>query len=442
MATAAFLLTVDSALTAAEAATLATMSSDLAFILGENDVPLKLQVAIGSMGFKTLTLFAVMADDRAGIRANCATVLNLNHAEAHLTPAHVAKAILHTAQVCASWHSAMNRFTEAEKVAADSRAQRLPMIVPRALLISMRKKYELTNGKVNESTWPCASLIEKVLEEVEEGSFSALSLTEVISADKGSEDLMPILDLSQALKVRKMPKAIALPLTTEEFRTRMKTLAITYVLASYKHASRLWLKTSTMALWLEFTEHVLGDTVARYATQVEGQAVRASWETVLSYELNMRKLACKRVLYQDEDIATAVRFAMKDLETKEQWFITPTAFALSRPGARAMPPAGQQAPTTSPGNEANKRKREAWSERKDRRAEAKGGGKGKKGAKGLGKKEQAAAYADLKTPEGRSICRNYQTDACTFKDKCRFVHVCSICYGEHPAAACPKKGAI
>jgi hypothetical protein len=73
MTTAAFLTTINDGLDDAAKAELALMSSDLCFILGENSVPLRLQVMIGNLGFKTGTLFAVMSDDRAGLRNCCAT---------------------------------------------------------------------------------------------------------------------------------------------------------------------------------------------------------------------------------------------------------------------------------------------------------------------------------------------------------------------------------
>jgi hypothetical protein len=427
MTTAAFLTTINDVLDDAAKEQLASMSSDLCFILGENDVPLRLQVMIGNLGFKTVTLFAVMSDDRAGLRNCCATLLTLDPAEAHLSGANKARVILHTAQVCASWHSATNRFTEAERVAADSRAQRLPVIVPRSMLIALRKKFETEHGRITDSVWPCAALVERILEEVEEGAFSAPLLTEVIAMDKGGDELTPVLDLTGAVKVRKAPKSIAAPRTTEEFRARLKTLAIAYAISAYKHSSRLWLRTSTMALWLSFVEHVLGDTVAGYSSNTAGVEARANWTVILNYEHAMRRLACRRVLYDDEDMATALKFAMKDLEAKEQFFITPTAFTLALPPPRVGPAAQRPAfPPVPPGqgSERTKRKREAQKAR--RPAVPKGGQKGRgKGA------------ASKTTPDGRVICRDFNSEkGCSFKPKCRFVHACSNCLGGHRALDC------
>lgn len=65
--------------------------------------------------------------------------------------------------------------------------------------------------------------------------------------------------------------------------------------------------------------------MASYKTVVAGQEFTATWETVLAHEYNVRKQACKRVLYEDKDLAVALKEAMQDLQIKERWFITPIA---------------------------------------------------------------------------------------------------------------------
>ena len=66
------------------------------------------------------------------------------------------------------------------------------------------------------------------------------------------------------------------------------------------------------------------------------------------------------------------------------------------------------------------------------RARANGGGKNK------GKENHTA------TPDGKPICFRFNDNRkkCSGK-KCRFVHVCSLCLGKHPAYQCkgPAKGA-
>ena len=68
MATAALIDSFLLPMTAIQEAQLEMMSSDLRLILSECEVPAVLQAVIADRGYKTINLFAVLADDRAGIR--------------------------------------------------------------------------------------------------------------------------------------------------------------------------------------------------------------------------------------------------------------------------------------------------------------------------------------------------------------------------------------
>ena len=149
-------------------------------------------------------------------------------------------------------------------------------------------------------------MLEHRMQEVEEGAISAESLTEVISEEDSIEDVLVALDSSGAIRTRKAPKSIPLPRTTEQLRDRLKTLAISYTLAGYKHGSRLWLRTSTPEVWRDYTGYLLGDQVAAFHQDNEGHTVNASWTTVLNYEHAIRRNMVSRILYDNEDLQTAL----------------------------------------------------------------------------------------------------------------------------------------
>ena len=68
MATLALINSFTVPLTDGENTALATMDSDLRFLLSENEVPVKIQVRLATGGYKAMSTFAVLADDRAGLR--------------------------------------------------------------------------------------------------------------------------------------------------------------------------------------------------------------------------------------------------------------------------------------------------------------------------------------------------------------------------------------
>ena len=413
-----FLGTLATGLTAAEQTELNTSGSDLLFLWAEHDVPLRVQLRLTRMGYRSMQMFGVWADDRAGIRA--AYSLNImDVTEAHLTPAQMADVTLHGNQLLAAWMTASLRAVEEVRLATDAKLLRLPVMISRPNLIALRTRFELAHGRQADAVFPCASMIEKRLEEVEEGSLSATPLSEVISVDSSGEEYTSIQEVGVSVRVRKAPKAIATPTTTEELRSRFETLAISFTIAGYRHANRLWIRTATLAVWLDYVKYLLSDKVALYQLDQEGISIRASWTTVLSYDFNMRRLVCRKVLYDNMDFAAALAFARDDLSCKEQYFISPTAYlAASKKVLPLMTAQLQTKGKGGKGGQGDKRKADPKAAGPPPKARAKAKGKG-----GGGK-----AQRYKKTPDGRLICRFVNgPGGCNKGANCDFVHVCNKC---------------
>ena len=443
---AVFLVTLSTDLDVAETLELQRSSSDLLFLWSENDIPARVQLRLTRMGYTNIQIFGVMADSKAEVRTMITDEI-VDSAEVGLTPVQKSEAKLIANQILSAWITASLRSIEEVRLSTDSKLLRLPSMLSRPTLIALRQKFEAAHGRVPDGLWPCASLIEKRLEEVEEGSCSAQSLTEIISIEDAGDEFTTIQEAGSSVKVRKSPKQIPLPGTTEELRNRFKTLAISFTLAGYRHSNRLWIRTSTMQVWLEYVEYLLSDKIAAYHLDQEGISIKASWATVLNYDLNMRKLACRKFLYDSLDFEAALNFAKTDLSCKEQYFITPTALLSStrRHGSnvsstssaamhsRVTPPASVKGRGKGNGGISNKkRKAEArtqWFVDNPTTAAVKG--KGKKGGKGKGK-------ANLKkTPDGRLICGFHNSLVGCSRSPCNYVHVCSNCFGtDHIAPAC------
>ena len=437
MATAALLNSLAIPLSDAEALVLQELSSDFRFLLSEFDVPDKVQIRIHTLRYRNLKTFTVIADDRAGVRAAIAADI-VDGAEANLTPDQVASARVISAQILAAWVSAGTKGLEETRAAAENKVMRLPALVTRAGLIAFRQRFEREHGRQNDATWPCASLIEKRLEEVEEGTFTAQALSEIISVEAAGDEIVDITEYGSGLKLRKAPKSISLPTTTEQFRTRMKCLAISYIIAGYKHSSRLWLRTATLPVFLAYTEYILSDSVAGYHLDQEGVNVRASWLTTLTYELNVRKLVARMVLYEDLDFSAALTRAMADIACKERFFITPTALITASRGKQSNARSSNDDPFGE--SETPSKGLSAAAKRRAR----KGGGKGVIKTSGKGGKTAAKGKAGgksqmQKTPDGRLICGFVNLPQGCVKPKCQFLHVCNLCYDpDHVAAQCPK----
>jgi hypothetical protein len=191
------------------------------------------------------------------------------------------------------------------------------------------------------------------------------------------------------------------------------------------------LKTTSPELWRKYTEHILGEEVTAYKTLINGAEFSASWETVLSYEFQIRKFATKKVLYEDLDIASALQAAKLDLQTKERWFITPTAIGAAS-STRPSSSSSRYDDRSKPYEPKGKGSKKGSKGGKGKTVESKGS------SKGSGSNNRRQQFKALKTPDGRLICEGYQSGSCKYNDKCRYVHVCSRCYGDHPSSGCTR----
>jgi hypothetical protein len=417
------------ALTAAQQIILDTMSTELQFLMSELEIPQVLQCLLAQRGCKSNFLFVALADDKVALRAIITTELGLNLREAGLTADHLALGRAATSGLVAAWNSAHAEGLEVAKIAAESRALRLPAYLPATHLVALRKKYETLNGRVEDSIWPCASMLEKRMEEVELGTMAATGLGEVICVLLSNDEEITISDI----KVRRPPKAIALPMTTEDFRRRMLTLAISFVVAGFKHAHKLWLKTATLENFRLYVEFILGERVAGASLDNQGLGVAADWLTVLQYEFAIRRYAVREILYSGKDFWTALKEAMKDPELRERYLVTPTtvAHALKRRGAsdgQANAPAG--AVVVGLSNRQKKRLRAAAGAAA---AVAVAPPPAVVFAKGPGKggKDKTKNKTAGKTPDGKIVCRNFCTAAgCSFPN-CKFLHTCNLCFKPH-----------
>ena len=424
-----FMANMDTVLDAAELTALNAMSSDLRFMLSEFEVPDRVQHSLCLRGYKSLATFGVMADDRATFRAAVIADLLINPAHAGLDAQVASRARTVTAALIAAWQAAGLRQEEAVRQSVDNRLLRLPNLVSKSGLVALRQKYETEHGRVPDHLWPCASLVEKRLEEIEEGSFTAQPLTEIISLDKADDDIITIGEIGTNVRVRKAPKAISQPQTTEELRDRFTTMGITYILASYKHASRLWIRSATMEMWNKYVTYLLSDQVASYKLDQDHISVRASWTTVLSYDLAMRKLTCRSVLYDQQDFATALTAAMIDLGCRERHFITPTAMSTAASSSRRGNPEKPVGPAGDMPISNGKRKRLLKAAAKLAASKVpKGKGKGK------GVAEDAKTLRT--TPDGRNICKFYNLPRGCIREGCNFVHICNRCLGQHSGHGC------
>ena len=425
---------------AAAADSLARISADLRFIWSERDVSDAQQQILSAAGFTSVGIWQAAADDRASLRLILKAMLG-DPAEGGIANDEKIRRTVTIARLVESWETAKTRVEEAAKLSAEQAAARLPRTIARSTMIQLRQRFERDYGRVLDRSFPCQALVERRFEEVEEGEVRADALTDVASVEEAAKDdvMGAQLDKDGTFKLRRTTSKVPLPVTTEQLRNRVKMLGVTFQLAALRHNTRLWLRDVTPEVWLSHLEYVLGEDVAQFEQLVLDVKVKPPWNVVLTYEYQIRKEACRLVLFDGATLGMAMKTARESTSVKEKYFSTPTncaaAVAIAQGDAgRKRPWEGAQGDGSRKGDPGGK----------GGKAAAKGGQsswKGK-GSKGPGRDPPpppagGQPRGHQRTPDGRSICYRFQRGKCSAGKKCNYAHVCQFCLSEnHSGNSC------
>jgi hypothetical protein len=326
------------------------------------------------------------------------------------------------------WEAAKKRITERDSLEAEQRASRLPVTIPVTEHVAMRLDFEKEHGRKKNDEYPAAPYLEARFEQIDTGDLLAENLQDVVSRDEHQDDPQGAsIDKDGRLRLKTVMKKVSLPRNSEELRSRIKIMGITYTLAKKKNPNRQWLQDATPDIWVDHLDYMLGKRVYGFSIKKEGEAVHSpSWQLVLSYEHQIRKEALRLVMLERKTLRDALEASRKDHELREEHFTTPVAMEAAYDANRRDGTRQRQTPSFDRGGPYENPNPGNPGKGKGKR----GKGKGKKGRKG-GKGVDPSMHGN--TPDGRQICFawNSPTERCA--GGCGRVHVCRICFGAHPA---------
>ena len=394
------------ALTADEkAAALRRCGADLAFLFGKYEVGEDTQAVFAHVGVTTVQKFATIAKDTDDLIGMLKDHVGLDAA------ASLEQRVQVGSVVCA-WSNASVRSQKNAEMEAELDTKEFVKTVPNSEWQAMRSALDRIVGKQDDKTTPAKEYVEKRLQEVENNDYRAERLTEVVSRDEVEPDtLLPQWDNKGHLTVRRGSTVVPEPANPEIMRRRLTIMQHAYQMVALRHTNRTELQGDYAKAFSDYKDYILGEYVyGLNSRDEEGRTVSSPpWSLVLAYERAIRKEAAKRTR-EGTPFPTALRESWKDPTIKERNFVTPLALHAKRP-APAPPPADPY---------------------KYHKGKGKSGkGKTKKG--GVTTMQGCASH----TPDGDPVCFRYNTpnEKCKEK-KCRFKHLCGICFGKHPLFQC------
>lgn len=384
--------------------------TDLKFLLAKYEVRIENQRLFYHHGVNSVEKLASLAKDREDLVEVLKTHWDLDQDRSLGDRVQVA------AIVCA-FTNAVSRTQKAAEVDAEYEVQdRAKPLVP-SEWTAMRQVLEKKYGLMDEKVTPAKEYVEKKLAEVEAGEYRAEPLMEVVSKDEVDPDaLIPIWDARGKISMKRSITKVQEPGNAEELRRRLTIMRNAMVVVALRHTNRTELQGEYEKVFEDYKNYILGEFVYGLVARDEEGHTFASppWSLVLSYEHAVRKHAARLVNQEGRNWTVALKEAWKDGTVKERHFTTPLALYAKRPmlpwrNQEQQPPPKQQKGTGG--------------------KKGQGRGKGKQGSQG--------GHCASHTPAGDLICYRYNSGEKCKAKKCKYKHVCGLCFStKHAMPEC------
>jgi len=439
---------------AATAGHLSRLEPDLSYLFDELEIPEQVQANLSEREIRKLGVFAKVEPTEDAFRAWLRADLGLNPA------ASVGERVT-VAKLSEAWEAARQRTATTRKMEAEARVSGQNREMLKGVHLGLRRACARTHGAVDDRRCPGRAYLESRLEQLDDGELEAEPLTKVTTVALEQESVATSggagVDVRKdgVLHVVKGKRSAPMPTGPEQYRAAMKVMGMHWEMVHLKGAGRAILRDYTPQVFEKHVDYVLGDDCYLIGEANPTMACGPTWDLLMKYEFEVRRLAMRRVNEGGSTLAEAMEHARRSVEHRTNFFITP----LAMPSARVATPR----PAPEPRG-AKRSAEEAWEaphsstapRQEPSQGKVKGKGKEKKGKKGsktheqLKEMSQIGAYkiirADpdryrlhFKGDDGIPRCHNYQMGRCTTSG-CKFSHVCTRCGGSHPVTRCPEMG--
>jgi hypothetical protein len=417
------------------------LDADLAWVLEDTGVERSLRGLIGHLKIRRLATFAKFESSEDKFRDAAKGLLGLD-------PAEDPENRVRMALLVDAWDRARDRLKAQSAVEAEASAEGRVKPMPRGSQISLRKKYEAALGEVHDSVYPAKDYLLDILEMLEESEFVAESLTQVVSweqsSGKSSEDV-PVITVG-TVRVRGSSKkqTTPAPRNTDELRKVYRVLWTAWTVVRLKHPDRVELKGIGREPFEEVLDYLLGP---RCWDKLTVSGTRIPWTALMEYEHQIRKHAARYVNRGKGTLVDGLRDAVRDAELRNEYFVEPLAMSKNRRSRspRREPPPRENKPQKGPKGKGGKAKGKGY----DGVEHGKGDRAAGSSSDALSAEQISARAAVNKAKKleklkwyieaggtRKSVCIRFnRLDRCD--DKCRFLHVCLRCGGNHTIGNCP-----
>ena len=236
------------------AAAMGLLDPDLQGILQRADTSAVLQSRMAIARVRSINKLSAMADTREQARNFCRATLRLD----------LAADLFDVACVVESWEACRTRTEARHKMEAEAALSRMPKAVNKVELRDIRDSFERAYYVLEEKAMPAASTLELHFDQVDNGEWKAMMLTQYLSRDDAeAESWGATVDSSGNIKVKRGYSDGPKPKNTEDLRARVKLVGHTYIMAMLKYPHKTTLQGLTPTVFQKYIDHLLGGFALR-----------------------------------------------------------------------------------------------------------------------------------------------------------------------------------
>ena len=288
-------------------------------LLDAKSVPEAVQAELARKEVDSSEMYAVIADDRGGVRTFVKDVLGIDPAADPARSIDVARLV-----VC--WEAAKQRLQISASQEAKANADNEPKAIPVNDYLAVKKRFENQFYTLREEEVPSRNSLEDLADQLETGDWRSMSLKEVASkGDVDSDSQWGSLTVGKLgqVKLKKSAVETPAPKDLEEFRQKLKLLGHHFVFLRMLHPTRKELGDVTPFTYSSCGDYMLKRVARLQSDDEAGQVFHTpTLKQVLTYDFYVRKKAME-LLTVDMPLQKALQAATECATTRERHFTTP-----------------------------------------------------------------------------------------------------------------------
>lgn len=222
-------------------------------LLDAKSVPEAVQAELARKEVDSSEMYAVIADDRGGVRTFVKDVLGIDPAADPARSIDVARLV-----VC--WEAAKQRLQISTSQEAKANADNEPKAIPVNDYLAVKKRFENQFYTLREEEVPSRNSLEDLADQLETGDWRSMSLKEVASkGDVDSDSQWGSLTVGKLgqVKLKKSAVETPAPKDLEEFRQKLKLLGHHFVFLRMLHPTRKELGDVTPFTFSSYGDYML-----------------------------------------------------------------------------------------------------------------------------------------------------------------------------------------